>query len=243
MKNGDSRRGPFSWTVSAPSVMPGRPPIPEPIITPVRSRSTASVGFQPESSTACAAAASAKTMNSSILRCSLGGTHSSALNEPDVVSPRGTWPAIFAGRSDTSKFWIARIPDWPSSRRFQTVPVPTPKGVTTPQPVTTTRLMDETLRFVLLDKANRVLYGHDFLGRIVGNFAAEFFLERHDQFDSVEAVGAQIVDEAGILGHFRVVNAQMLDDDLLNPVGDIAHETYLRKIDALLATNVDGSRC
>ncbi len=45
MKNGDSRRGPRSCSVSAPSVMPGSPPMPEPIMTPVRSRSSSSVGL------------------------------------------------------------------------------------------------------------------------------------------------------------------------------------------------------
>ena len=69
MKNGERRRGPARASVIAPSVMPGSPPMPEPIITPVRSRgSSSSAAFQPESSTAWTAAAIAKTMNSSILR-------------------------------------------------------------------------------------------------------------------------------------------------------------------------------
>ena len=59
-------------------------------MTPVRSRSSSSCGSQSASSTAWAAAASAKTMNPSILRWSLGGTQSSALNRPEPVSPRGT---------------------------------------------------------------------------------------------------------------------------------------------------------
>ena len=50
------------------------PPMPEPISTPVRSRPSSSVGFQPESSTACCAAAMPKTMKSSIFRWSLGAT-------------------------------------------------------------------------------------------------------------------------------------------------------------------------
>jgi hypothetical protein len=36
----------------------------------------------------------------------------------------------------------------------------------------------------------------DLLGRVVGDLDAEFFLEGHHQLDGVEAVGAQIVDEA-----------------------------------------------
>ena len=35
MKNGDTRRGPRSFSTIAVSAMPVRPPIPDPIITPV----------------------------------------------------------------------------------------------------------------------------------------------------------------------------------------------------------------
>ena len=36
MKKGETRRGPFSLSVIAVSAMPSMPPMPEPIITPVR---------------------------------------------------------------------------------------------------------------------------------------------------------------------------------------------------------------
>jgi len=91
--------------------------------------------------TASEAAAIAKMMNWSILRWSLGGTQSSALNRPADVSPRGTMPAILAGMSDTSKAWMERMPDWPAIRRSQHGLTPHPNGVTRPMPVTTTRLM------------------------------------------------------------------------------------------------------
>ena len=42
-----------------------------------------------------------------------------------------------------------------------------------------------------LDKAHRVLDGDDFLGGVIGDFAAELLLESHYQFDRVEAVGAR----------------------------------------------------
>ena len=75
MKNGLSRRGPFSAMILAPFSIPCRPPMPEPIVTPVRSWDSASSGFHSESSTAWAAAAMAKWMNSSILRWSFGAIH------------------------------------------------------------------------------------------------------------------------------------------------------------------------
>src|SRR5437588_6998106 len=74
-----------------------------------------------------------------------------------------------------------------------------------------------------LDKADRILDGNDLLGCIVGDFAAELLFERHHQLDRIEAVGAQIVDETGVLGHLDFVDAEMLDDDLLDPLSDVAH--------------------
>ena len=68
MKNGDTRRGPLSRRISAVSAIVASPPIPEPMITPVRSRSASSSGFQPASVTACSAAVNAKRMKASTLR-------------------------------------------------------------------------------------------------------------------------------------------------------------------------------
>src|SRR5262249_32592581 len=55
------------------------------------------------------------------------------------------------------------------------------------------------------------------------DLAPELFLKRHHQLDGVEAVGAEIIDEAGVFGHFRFVDAQMLDDNLLDPISDVTH--------------------
>ena len=78
-------------------------------------------------------------------------------------------------------------------------------------------------QLVRFDEAHRILHGHDLLGRVVRDLAPELLLEGHHQLDGVEAVGAQIVDEAGVFGHLRLVDAEMLDDDLLYPIGDVAH--------------------
>ena len=56
MKKGETRRGPRSFNVTAVAAMDSSPPIPEPIITPVRSRLSSSSGLQPASATACSAA-------------------------------------------------------------------------------------------------------------------------------------------------------------------------------------------
>ena len=59
MKNGLTRRGPFSASSKVVSSIEGRPPIPDPMRTPVAYLSSSVLGSQPESLTACFAAASA----------------------------------------------------------------------------------------------------------------------------------------------------------------------------------------
>src|SRR3954463_10041435 len=138
-------------------------------------------------------------MKSSILRWSLGGTQSSALNRPEAVSPRGTWGAIFTGKSVTSNAWIARTPDSPRVRRSQLFFTPTPSGVTSPMPVTTTRFKRsspyepgtreaarEARRStgrVLVDEIDGVLDGENLFRSVVGDFASELLFERHHEFD------------------------------------------------------------
>ena len=59
MKNGPMRRGPFSCSSMAFFSMVARPPMPEPMMTPVRCLSSSVSGTQPESFTASSAAAMA----------------------------------------------------------------------------------------------------------------------------------------------------------------------------------------
>ena len=76
---------------------------------------------------------------------------------------------------------------------------------------------------MLLEELDGVADRLDLLGGIVGDLAAELLLERHHQLDGVEAVGAQIVDEAGVVGDLVGFHAQMLDNDLLHALCDVAH--------------------
>src|SRR5689334_13840219 len=138
-------------------------------------------------------------------------------------------------------------------RFLQVVSTSPPSGVTSPRPVTTTRRMFSTpsalpkqtasrsvreavrsrLRkaagqrnrsaLVLVDIVDRVADRRNFLGGIVRDFDPELLLEGHDQLDDVEAVRAEIVDEAGVLGHLVRLDAEMFDDDLLHPIGCLAH--------------------
>mgnify|MGYP003959357783 FL=1 len=63
----------------------------------------------------------------------------------------------------------------------------------------------------------------NFLSGIIRNFASELFFERHHEFDGIEAVSAEVVDEARAFGNFALVDTQMFDNNFLNAVSDIAH--------------------
>src|ERR1700674_3279590 len=80
---------------------------------------------------------------------------------------------------------------------------------------------------LLFEKLDGVADGEDGLGGIVGNLATELFLEGHDQLDGVEAVGAEIIDEARLLGDLFRVDPEVLDDDFLHPLGNVAHRSTL----------------
>jgi hypothetical protein len=72
-------------------------------------------------------------------------------------------------------------------------------------------------------EGNRVLNGLNLFCRIVRNFAAELFLESHDQFNGIQAVRAEIVNKTGIIRYLRLVYTEMLDNDFLNPIRNVAH--------------------
>ena len=82
------------------------------------------------------------------------------------------------------------------------------------------------LALVLIDIFDRVLDGRDLLGGIVRDLDPELFLESHDELDDVEAVGAEIVDEARIFRNLVGFDAEMFDDDLLHPIGSLAHARF-----------------
>ncbi len=141
MKNGLTRLGPRSLISTAVSAMLVSPPMPDPIITPVRSRSSSVCGVQPLSFTACSAAAMPYRMKSSTLRRSFGSIQSSGLKLPSDPSPYGTSQAYFVTTPDASNRVIGPAPDCPSSRRDQVSSTPQASGVTIPNPVTTTLRM------------------------------------------------------------------------------------------------------
>ena len=71
--------------------------------------------------------------------------------------------------------------------------------VTAPRPVTTTRrFMRARSRLGFLDVIDGLADGLNFLGRVVGDVDVELFFEFHHQFDDVERIGPQVVDERSL---------------------------------------------
>src|SRR5262245_36695806 len=60
----------------------------------------------------------------------------------------------------------------------------------------------------------------DLLGVFVADLDLERLLERHDQLDGVERIGAQVVHEGGLDGHLLRVDPELFDDDALDLVLD-----------------------
>src|SRR5947209_13829868 len=80
---------------------------------------------------------------------------------------------------------------------------------------------------VLLKELDGVADRQNGLGGIIRNLATEFFLKRHDEFHRVEAVGAEIVNEACIFGNLVGFDSQMLYDDFFHPLANVAHRCNL----------------
>src|SRR6185503_5837957 len=78
---------------------------------------------------------------------------------------------------------------------------------------------------ILLEKLHGVADGEDRLGGVVRDLAPEFLLESHHELDRVEAVGAEVIDKAGLIRHLVGLHAQVLHDDLLHPLGNIPHRS------------------
>src|SRR6516225_5990685 len=80
---------------------------------------------------------------------------------------------------------------------------------------------------VLFEKFYSVAHRENGFSRVVRNLATKFLLEGHDEFDCVEAAGAEIVDQAGIFGHLARLNAKMLHDDFFDPLANFTHHANL----------------
>src|SRR6478609_10650538 len=93
-----------------------------------------------------------------------------------------------------------------------------------PPGVLVSRAWASALR-VLLEKFRGVADGQNRLRCIVGDLAAELFFKRHHELDGVEAVGAEVVNEARVVDHFFGLNTKVFDHDLLNSLANLTHRS------------------
>src|SRR5690606_36606608 len=91
-----------------------------------------------------------------------------------------------------------------------------------------------------LDVVDRLLHRSDLLGFFVRDLALELFFEGHHQFDGVEGIRTQVVDEGGAGADLVFLDAQLFDDDLLDALFDAAH-WYLAPVEAVAVGSVRDS--
>src|ERR1041385_8174304 len=152
-----------------------------------------------------------------------------------------TSAAIWQSYAPASKAVMRSTPHLPSRRFCQNDWISSPKGVTTPRPVTTTlrssvlvvikitgqlvlgsagaaprKWLGNLLLLTFLDIFDHVTDALELLGLFIGDFLAEFLFQGHDQLDCVEGIGTEIFDELRIRSDLVRVHAKLLHDDLFD---------------------------
>src|SRR5689334_6146831 len=188
--------------------------MPLPMMTPVRS-GDGNLPSRPAWVTAWWAAASANCAKRSYRRASFRSMYLSG-SKPFTSQANRT--DSFCG----SNLVMGAAPDVPPSSALQVESTSVPTGVTRPRPVTTTRWA-KLLPDLLVEVVHRVPDGAELLGIFVGDVDVELLLERHHELDRVRAVGAEVLHEAGLAGELLALDAQLLDDDVLDLLFDVAH--------------------
>ena len=133
MKNGLTRMPPRLTSVREFASVSGKPPLPLPITTPMRSSSSAD-RLRPASSMASAAAATAVCEKRAMRLVSRRSMYLPG-------SKSGISPATLQGKSVGSARVMGPMPDLPLMRHAQYSSMESPSGVTAPMPVITTRLL------------------------------------------------------------------------------------------------------
>src|SRR5688572_13719321 len=176
----------------------------------------------PPSFQAWIAAATARWTKGSVRPTSLGSSQSAGLKFLTSPPNRTFIPSV-------GNFVRGAIPLRPARRPSQKELASLPSGVTTPSPVMTTRCLGT---FVRLDVLDRVADGLDLLGRVVGDAEIERVLDLHHELDGVEAVGAEVVDEARLARDllFRHVELARNDGDDLLLDFRIAHPQFPQRV-------------
>src|ERR1700731_3602165 len=67
--------------------------------------------------------------------------------------------------------------------------------------------------------------GQNRFRRVIRNFTTKFFFKSHHELDRIEAVGAEVINEARVVDHFFGFNTKVFDHDLLNPLANLTHRS------------------
>ncbi|OLB68405.1 MAG: hypothetical protein AUI09_00525 [Gemmatimonadetes bacterium 13_2_20CM_2_66_5] len=65
--------------------------------------------------------------------------------------------------------------------------------------------------------------GAELLRLFVRDVDVEFLLERHDQLDGIEAVGAEIFHETRVVRELIAFDTELLDDDVFDLLFELLH--------------------
>ena len=75
-----------------------------------------------------------------------------------------------------------------------------------------------------IDVVNGLLDRGDLLRLFVRDLTLELFFERHYQFDGIEGIRPEVVDERGFVLDFRLIDTELLRDNLLDALFDVLDE-------------------
>src|SRR5437868_14970135 len=123
---------------------------------------------------------------------------------------------------EASHLVIGAAPERPASSPCQVDSTSVPTGVTRPSPVTTTRWVKLFPDF-FMEVGHGIADGPELFRLLVGDIDVELLFECHDQLDGIEAVGAEVLHEAGIAGQLLALDPELFDDDILDLLFHVCH--------------------
>src|SRR5689334_17299012 len=78
-------------------------------------------------------------------------------------------------------------------------------------------------RQLLVQVADGVTNRTELFGILVRDVDVELLLELHDQLDDIETVGAEVLDEAGLVGELLALHPELLLDDVTDLLSVVGH--------------------
>src|SRR6266851_1056672 len=92
------------------------------------------------------------------------------------------------------------------------------------------------------DEADGVAHGREARRDTVGNLDVEPLLARHEDLDGVEAVGAQVLGQPGIVGDPRFIGSEVKGEDIPHGRRYVSHQTLLREAPTQVIRNRRAAR-